>query len=132
MLTPTQLTKVIALVRLRPDAWYDALAQVAVLSVAFPCATPAQRAKIRVAAEGEAGLLEARVARSTRMRVGIYDNRIAQIEGDEPTLRYMLVCDHGGCVGVETLRVARAEARHPEGWCDDCRDLGMEGASRYG
>ena len=67
--------------------------------------------------EEAAGLIQARIARSTGTLVEVYDANEAGQEDEG----YSTVCgDHGRLVIHPSLSLARAHAADPGGWCGAC------------
>lgn len=67
------------------------------------------------------GLVECRVARSTKTRVMLYDSNVAGLDTDAGP--WATVCDpHGGVVHHPTRKIAREWMATPEEWCPGCAD----------
>ncbi len=113
--------RIVALAEWRPTDYDGAIQQVAMVAAAWERASPSQRARLRIAAAGEAGLIQRRKSRVTRTTVAVYGAAAQGIETD-PECKYAVVCeDHGTCVCVKTLSQARDTAPDPTNFCDDCR-----------
>ncbi len=122
MLPADIMRRLTSLVRQRPETHAELIEWLGVLIAARASATRAQWERLRVAATGDAGLIQRRRSRATRTTASIYDSAASGIEAD-PTLPYTIVCeDHATCVSVATLGAAREFAPDPRSWCDDCRE----------
>lgn len=127
-LTEPQMAGLLALAASRPETHAELVEFVALFAAAQARATRPQWERLRACATGDAGLIQRRRNRATRTIVSIFDAAESGLEC-EAGLDYVLVCDdHGACVGVETIAVARSEATDPRGWCDDCREVPAGGA----
>lgn len=105
----------------RPTTVGEAFQQVAVLAAVWDHATSTQRARLRVAASDEAGLVQRRKVRGSGVTVAIYNAAEQGIDCDVDA-KYAIVCEtHGGVVCVPTLRAAKLFAPVPDEWCPYCR-----------
>lgn len=69
---------------------------------------------------GFAGCVELR-KRKNGVVVGVYNAEQAGLESDEPSCKWMTVCEsHHYLVGHATLKLALYHAVTPEEWCDEC------------
>ncbi len=67
-------------------------------------------------------IIQERRARSTGTIVQVVDNRDGNIDTDPDLPWFTICCDHGGCVGHPTRRLAVSWASEPENWCPTCQD----------
>lgn len=75
----------------------------------------------RYAAGGLAGCVQTRRARATGARVSVYRGDQAGLDDDDGRAPWSTVCeDHNTIVAHPTLRLAKAHAADPEGWCEGC------------
>jgi len=122
--------------RMRPSTVGDAFLQVGAIAAYWPQLRADERRKIRAAATGYTGLVEHRRSRSNGRTYGIYDSEKQGIEERKNSapdsadfergrwqLKWTVVCEeHGTCVCVSSLELARNTIAHPD-FCDDCRGV---------
>ncbi len=118
---PATLRRAAAVAAMAPDNLGDAFVQIAFIAAVYDRASPSQRAALRVAAAGEAGLLRRARSRKTGTTTAVYRAEEQGIESD-PEFPYAVVCEtHGTIVCVGTRRQAFDTAPDPTQFCDDCR-----------
>lgn len=115
-----------------PAAAWEAVCLVA---AAWARAKPHQRAALRTAALGIAGLVQRRRCRATGVEVGIYNAECGLFEASEGGAdgdgRYAVICEpHGTLVIVSTLDLAREVATDTLNFCDDCREVAASAPAR--
>jgi len=77
----------------------------------------------RILAEND-GAIQSRRNRMTGTTVTVYRNDAQGLDDCDGTCPYSAVCEHhAGVVAVETIEAGRWAAAHPEGWCEECREV---------
>lgn len=70
---------------------------------------------------GIPGLIQLRVARSTKTPVAVYAGKEAGLDTEDGTHPYSTVCmEHEWVICHTTLTLAKEWASHPEDWCEEC------------
>jgi hypothetical protein len=129
------VSRLVELVRLRPRNLGDAFLQVGAIAAYWPQLRADERRRIKAAVAGFTGLVEHRRSRANGRTYGIYDSEKQGIESRKNSahnssdfdrgrwqLKWAVVCEeHGTCVCVSSLELARNTIAHPD-FCEDCND----------